>query len=129
MNVISLQLRLESSSSAARFRVCRVFQARRDVSDLECLRIFSVLATESPPTRGWGLPKFHSQVLISYTWLPLRDPWLAPSVKTGQHQCLPNEEKQVDIFRITVVATLDCIDETQTSQSTSKEDAVWVGNS
>jgi hypothetical protein len=78
----------------------------------------------------WGLPKFHSQVLISYTWLPLRDPWLSPSKKTGQHQCLPNEEKQVDInvFRITVVA-LGCIDGTQTSQSTSKEDAVWVGNS
>jgi hypothetical protein len=90
------------------------------------------LATESPPTRGWGLPKFHSQVLISYTWLHLRDPWqrawLAPSKKTGGHQCLPNEEKQVDInvFRITVAATLGCIDGTQ---STSKEDAVWVGNS
>jgi hypothetical protein len=72
MNVISLQV--DSSSSAARFRACRVFQARRDVSDLESLRISSVLTTESPPTRGWGLPKFHIQVLISYTWLPLRDP-------------------------------------------------------
>ncbi len=29
------------------------------------LLIFSVLATERPPTRGWGRPKFHSQVLIS----------------------------------------------------------------
>ena len=28
------------------------------------LRIFSVLATERLPTRGWGLPKFHNQVLI-----------------------------------------------------------------
>ena len=72
MDVISLQV--DSSSSAARFRACRVFQARRDVSDLESLRISSVLTTESPPTRGWGLPKFHIQVLISYTWLPLRDP-------------------------------------------------------
>jgi hypothetical protein len=83
--------------------------------------------TESPPTRGWGLPKFHSQVLISYTWLPLRDPWLAPSKKTGQHQCLPNEETQVDIkvFRIPV-ATLGCINGTQ---STSKVDAVWIGKS
>jgi hypothetical protein len=75
MNVRSLQV--DSSSSAARFRACRVFQARLDVSDLARLRISSVLTTESPPTRGWGLPKFHSQVLISYTWLPLRDPWLA----------------------------------------------------
>jgi hypothetical protein len=35
------------------------------------------LDTESPPTLGWGLPKFHSQSLTSYTWLPLRDagPW------------------------------------------------------
>jgi hypothetical protein len=32
-----------------------------------------VLATERPPTRGWGRPKFHSQVLISKTWLPLRE--------------------------------------------------------
>ena len=69
MNVISFQV--DSSSSAARFQACRVFQARRDVSDLERLRISSVLTTESPPTRGWGLPKFHSQVLISYTWLPV----------------------------------------------------------
>jgi hypothetical protein len=38
------------------------------------------------------------------------------------------EEKQVDInvFQITVVATLGCIDGTL---STLKEDAVWVGNS
>ncbi len=28
-------------------------------------RIFSVLATERPPTRGWGRPKFQNQVLIS----------------------------------------------------------------
>jgi hypothetical protein len=58
----------------------------------------------------------------SHTWLPLRDPWLAPSKKKGRHQCLPNEEKQVDInvFQITVVATLGCIDGTWT-QSTSKK--------
>ena len=41
MNVISLQL--DSSSLAARFRACRVLQARRDVSDLERLRISLVL--------------------------------------------------------------------------------------
>ena len=85
MNVISLQV--DSSSSAARFRACRVFQARIDVSDLARLRISSVLTTESPPTRGWGLPKFHSQVLISYTWLPLHDPWLAPSAHPNSKAC------------------------------------------
>ena len=87
MNVISLQV--DSSSSAARFRACRVFQARRDVSDLERLLISSVLTNESPPTRlgGWGLPKLHSQVLISYTWLPLRDPWLAPSAHPNSKAC------------------------------------------
>ena len=85
MNVISLQV--DSSSSAARFRACRVFQARIDVSDLARLRISSVLTTESPPTRGWGLPKFHSQVLISYTSLPLRDPWLAPSAHPNSKAC------------------------------------------
>ena len=46
------------------------------------------LTTESPPTRGWGLPKFHSQVLISYTWLPLHDPWrLAPSAHPNSKAC------------------------------------------
>ena len=53
----------ESASAARLFRACRVSQARRDVSDLDFLRILSVLATESPPTRGWGLPKFHNQVI------------------------------------------------------------------
>ena len=42
-----------------------VSQARPDVSDLDFLRISSVLATESSPTLGWGLPKFHIQSLIS----------------------------------------------------------------
>ena len=51
--------------STARFLACLVSAARRDVSDLDCLRTPSVFATESPPIRGWGLPKFHSQVLIS----------------------------------------------------------------
>ncbi len=37
---------------------------RLEASDLDFLRIFSVLATERPPTRGWGRPKFHNQVLI-----------------------------------------------------------------
>ena len=60
-------------SSAAILRAFLVSQARLDVSDLDFLRILSVLATESPLTLGWGLPKFHSQSLISYKWLPLRD--------------------------------------------------------
>ena len=41
-----------------------VSQARLDVSDLDFVRIRSVLATESPPTLGWGLPKLHIQSLI-----------------------------------------------------------------
>ena len=41
-------------------------------SPLQLLRISTVLATERPATRGWGRPKFHSQALTSYTWLPLR---------------------------------------------------------
>ncbi len=36
-----------------------------EASDRDFLRIFSVLGTERPPTRGWGRVKFHSQVLIS----------------------------------------------------------------
>jgi hypothetical protein len=52
--------------SIARFLAFLVSAARRDVSDLVCLRTPSVFATESPPIRGWGLPKFHSQELISY---------------------------------------------------------------
>ena len=74
-------------SSAAILRAFLVSQARLDVSDLDFLRILSVLATESPPTLGWGLPKFHSQSLISYTWLPLRDagPW--PSAHPYSKAC------------------------------------------
>jgi hypothetical protein len=51
--------------STARFLAFLVSAARLDVSDLDWMRTTSVLATESPPIRGWGLPKFHSQVLIS----------------------------------------------------------------
>jgi hypothetical protein len=51
--------------STARFLAFLVSAARWDVSDLDCLRTPSVSATESPPIRGWGLPKFHSQMLIS----------------------------------------------------------------
>jgi hypothetical protein len=51
--------------STVRFRAFLDFAARRDVSDLDCLRIVSVFVTKIPPIRGWGLPKFHSQVLIS----------------------------------------------------------------
>ena len=57
---------LDSSSSARRFREFLVFQARRAASDLDFLRIRSVLATERPPTRGWGLPKFHSRPLVGH---------------------------------------------------------------
>jgi hypothetical protein len=47
------------------FRAFLVSAARWDVSDLDCLRILSVFATKGPPIRGWGVPKFHSQLLIS----------------------------------------------------------------
>jgi hypothetical protein len=46
---------------------------------LHLLRIFHIFATGIPATRGWGRQKFRSQVLISYTWLPLRNPRLCPS--------------------------------------------------
>ena len=69
---------MSASASAARFRARRVSQALFAASPRHLLQIFSVLATESPATRGWGRPKFQSQVLTSYTWLPLRDPWPGP---------------------------------------------------
>ena len=74
-------------SSAAIVRAFLVSQERLDASDLDLLRILSVLDTESPPTLGWGLPKFHSQSLTSYTWLPLRDagPW--PSAHPNSKAC------------------------------------------
>ncbi len=50
-------------SSNLSLRTLQVSQAHRYVSDLDCLQILSFFATESPPTRGWGLPKFHSQWL------------------------------------------------------------------
>ena len=52
-------------SSAVTFLAFRVPAARRADSDLDARQIFSVFATESPAIRGWDLPKFHSQVLIS----------------------------------------------------------------
>ncbi len=58
MHVIYLQL--DSSSSAGCFLAFLVFQARRAASDLDFVRIRSVLATDRLPTRGWGLPKLHS---------------------------------------------------------------------
>ncbi len=61
------------------------WQALLQVSDRDCLLIISVFATESPATWGWGLPKFHNQLLTSQTWLPLCDlrPWLSahPNLK------------------------------------------------
>ena len=71
-------LQLQHSCGLA---ACRVFQAAFAASPLHLLRIFCVAATERPATRGCGLPKFHSQVLTSYTWLPLRDPWRGPSAQ------------------------------------------------
>ncbi len=38
--------------STARFLALLVSAVRRDVSDLDCLRILTVFATESPPIRG-----------------------------------------------------------------------------
>ena len=69
------------ASAAARLLARRVFQAPLAASPLHLLRIFSVSATERQATRGCGLPKFHSQVLTSYTWLPLRYPWRGPSAQ------------------------------------------------
>ncbi len=62
-----------ASASAALLLARRVSQALFAAAALHLLRIFSVLATERQATRGWGRPKFHSQVLTSYTWLPLRN--------------------------------------------------------
>ncbi len=59
--------------SAARLRARRGSQALFASAALHLWRIFSVWATERQATRGWGRPKFHSQVLIWYTWLPLRN--------------------------------------------------------
>ncbi len=42
-----------------------VARPRLEASDRDFRRSFSVLATERSPTRGWGCPKFHNQVLIS----------------------------------------------------------------
>ena len=52
-------------SSAVTFLAFRVPAARLVESDLDAGWILSVFATESPAILGWGLPKLHSQVLIS----------------------------------------------------------------
>ena len=41
-------------------RACLVAHPRLEASDLDFRRSFSVFATERPPTRGWGRPKFHN---------------------------------------------------------------------
>ncbi len=66
---------MSASASAARLRARRVSQELFAAAALHLLRIFSVLATErqATVTRGWGRPKFHTQALTSYTWLPLRN--------------------------------------------------------
>jgi hypothetical protein len=46
-------------------RALLVAHPRLEASDLDFRRSLSVLATERQPTRGWGGPKFHNQVLIS----------------------------------------------------------------
>jgi hypothetical protein len=51
--------------STARFLAFLVSAARLADSVLDWLRTPSIFATESLPIRGWGLPKFHSHVLIS----------------------------------------------------------------
>ncbi len=51
--------------STARFLAFLVSAARLADSVLDWLRTPSIFVTESPPIRGWGLPKFHSHVLIS----------------------------------------------------------------
>ncbi len=70
---------MSASASAALLGAClaRVFPALSAAAPLHCdlLQIFSVLATERLATLGWGRPKFHSQVLASYTWLPLIYLW------------------------------------------------------
>ena len=63
-------------ASAAVLLLARwVFQAAFAASPLHLLLIFCVSATKRPVTRGCGLPKFHSQVLTSYSWLPLCARW------------------------------------------------------
>ncbi len=66
----------QSKVSCQRF----VAHACLAASDQDFRRI-SVLATEGLPTRGWGRPKFHNQVLISLTWLPLRKGGPVPSAQ------------------------------------------------
>ncbi len=58
---------MSASASAALLGACLVSQVLFAAAPLHLLQIFSVLATERLATRGWG----HSQVLTSYTWLPL----------------------------------------------------------
>ena len=58
-----------------------VAHPRLEASDRDFIQIFSVLDTDRPSTRGWGRPKFHNQVLISKTWLPLRELGPAPSAQ------------------------------------------------
>ncbi len=53
------------STALALFLAFLVSAARLADSVLDWLRTPSIFATESPPIRGWGLPKFHSHVLIS----------------------------------------------------------------
>ena len=58
--------------------------------------IFGFGDRKSTNTR-MGPAKVPQPGVESYTWLPLCDPWLAPSKKKGRHQSLLNEEKQVNI--------------------------------
>ena len=61
------------ASTAALLRASRDFQAAFAASRLPVplFRIFCFSAAERQATLGCGLPKFHRQVLTSYTWLPL----------------------------------------------------------
>ena len=71
------------ASTAALLRARRDFQAAFAASRLHLLQIFCFSATERQATLGCGLPKFHRQVLTSYTWLPLPVcyPWRGPSAQ------------------------------------------------
>jgi hypothetical protein len=64
---------MSAMTAAARLLACRFSQALFAAAPMHLLLIFYVLATEIAATRGWGRPKIPSQVLTSYTWLPLRN--------------------------------------------------------
>ncbi len=111
-----------------------VAHPRLEASDRDFLRIFSVLATKRPPTRGWGRLKFHSQVLISLTWLPLRVV-LGPTPSAQQHskasRCRPlylcGIVEVVFPISLEETATGDGFDGTRTQQA-GRMLPRWIGS-